>query len=243
MLRLRNRKLTTRGRWDRAIPYEANFWEDWLATKAFDDVAQYDSRLDPAFPLTDPLVTERLDTFSDATVTILDVGAGPLTSLGKTYPGKQLQIVAVDALADEYDRALASANVTPPVRTELCHGERLLERFEPSSFHIAYASNALDHSYDPLLVIRNMLEVVRPGGFVLLVHRRNEAERKGYLGLHQWNFENRCGRFVVWNRSSEQDVTGLLEDEADVQCRDEDGLVVCVIAKRPVSLGPRVSSP
>jgi SAM-dependent methyltransferase len=236
-LGLRNRRLTVRGRWDRAISYEANFWEDWLATKAFGDVEQFDKRLDPAAPLEDPLVTRRLDELADETITILDVGAGPLTSLGKTYPGKRLQIVPVDALAEEYDRLLAAANVTPPLRTLPCHAERLVEMFDASSFHIAYASNALDHSYDPVTAIKNMLRVVRPGGFVLLAHRRNEAESKSYLGLHQWNFENRDGRFVIWNRSGAHDVTDLLEHEADVHCRDEDGSVECVIAKRHVSSG------
>lgn len=230
--RLRARGLTTRERWDRAISYEANFWADWLATRAFGDVGEYRKRLDPAAPVEDELVAGRLRELPDETLSILDVGAGPLTTVGKTYAGKELRITAVDPLATDYDQILAGADVTPPVRTELCHGERLLEKFEPASFDIAFAANALDHSYDPVLVIQNMLEVVRPGGFVVLSHRRNEAESKGYLGLHQWNFEQRDGRLVVWNRDSSHDVNALLESRADVECRDRGSDVECVIRKR-----------
>jgi SAM-dependent methyltransferase len=236
--RLRTRRLTTRERWERAIPYESNFWADWLATKAFDDVAQYERRVDPSAVLDEALITDRFKDLPEGKVTILDVGAGPLTTVGKTYPGRQLQIVAIDPLAEAYDRTLAEAGVTPPVRTEAGEGERLLEAFEPSSFDIAYAANALDHSYDPVLVIRNMLEVVKPGGFVLLTHRQNEAESKGYLGLHQWNFENRHGRFFIWNQTSGNDVAELLGDSADVQCSEHDGYVECVIRKNPSDPGP-----
>lgn len=230
---VRTRKLTTRERWERAISYEAKFWEDWLATKSFQDVEEYEKRLDPASAIEEELITERLEDLPDETISILDVGAGPLTTVGKTFPGKRLQITAVDALAADYDRILSAAGVTPPVRTELCHGERLLEKFAPSSFHIAYAANALDHSYHPVLVIKNMLEVVKPGGFVVLTHRRNEAESKGYLGLHQWNFEQRRGRLFVWNRGGEHDINAILGDQADVHCRDREGYVECVIRKRP----------
>jgi SAM-dependent methyltransferase len=231
--RLRTRKVSTRERWAGAIAGEATFWDDWLATKAFGDVDQYERRLDPAAALEEALIVDRLGHFPQRTISILDVGAGPLTTVAKTFPGKELTIVAVDPLADEYDAILARAGVTPPVRTTLCHGERLLESFEPSSFDIAYAANALDHSYDPFVVIRNMLVVVKAGGFVLLTHKRNEAERKGYLGLHQWNFENRDGRFFIWDRTAEQDVTDSLAGEADVDCAEVDGYVQCVIRKKP----------
>jgi SAM-dependent methyltransferase len=226
------RHLTTRQRCNRAIPYEANFWADWLATQAFGDVEEYRRRIDPSALLEDPLLADQITQLPGKTISILDVGAGPLTNVGKTYPGRDLRITAVDALASDYDRILDTAGVTPPVRTELCHGEQLLERFAPATFDIAFAANALDHSYDPVLVIRNMLQVVKPGGFVVLAHRRNEAESKHYLGLHQWNFEEREGRFVIWNREDVHDVTALLDDEARVDCRDRSSNVECVIRKR-----------
>jgi SAM-dependent methyltransferase len=218
-------------KWEGAVGGEASFWDDWLATQAFGDIAQYERRVDPDAPLEESLIVDRLRDLAGETISILDVGAGPLTTVGKTYPGKKLEIVAVDPLAAEYDEALSKAGVTSPVRTTFCHGERLLESFEPGSFDIAYAANALDHSYDPVGVIRNMLAIVKPGGFVLLTHKPNEAERKGYMGLHQWNFANRGGRFFIWNRENENDMTALLGEDADVDCAEVDGYVQCVIRK------------
>ena len=40
--------------------------------------------------------------------------------------------------------------------------------------HLA-PGNALDHSFDPVLGIERMLQVTRPGGWVLLRHARNEG--------------------------------------------------------------------
>ena len=116
-------------------------------------------------------------------------GAGPLTALGFRYPGKTLTIVPVDPLADEYDRLLRDAGLDPPIRTIRVAGEALLEHFGSRRFDIAYASNALDHSADPFTIISNMVAVVRPGGIVLLRHKRNEGESARYGGLHQWNFD------------------------------------------------------
>jgi hypothetical protein len=140
----------------------------------------------------------------DAEVSILDVGAGPLTSLGKDHPTKRVSITAVDPLAPAYDRMLAEAGVTPPSRTIECRGEEVADRFGADSFSLAYARNSLDHSADPLRAIRAMIEVARY--FVLLEHQRNEAERQRYRGLHMWNFDVSDERFVIWNLRERCDV-------------------------------------
>lgn len=228
---LRTRGLSVRERWSRAIPYESNFWDDWLATKAFGNEAEYRARLDPALPVDDGLLAKRLEELPGPRVKILDVGAGPLTTVGRTHPGKELEITPLDPLAGDYDRILSAAGVTPPVRTRPGVGEELLEVFGPGSFDIAYSANALDHSYDPLLVIGNMVDVVRPGGFVLLRHRRNEAETKDYLGLHQWNFDVQAGRFVIWNRQASHDVAEALAGKAEVSAEEEGGEVRCVLRR------------
>lgn len=228
---LRTRRLSVSERWSRAIPYESTFWEDWLATKAFGDEDDYRARLDPALQISERLLAECLEALSLHEVAILDVGAGPLTTVGRAYRDKEIEITAVDPLAEDYDRILGAAGVAPPVRTKNGEGERLLELFEPESFDIAYAANALDHTYDPLLVIGNMISVVRPGGYVLLRHRRNEAKAKDYLGLHQWNFDLLDGRFVIWNRQSSHDVAKALSGRAHVVAHEEEGEVCCVIRR------------
>jgi SAM-dependent methyltransferase len=195
---------------------EVDFWAAWLAGAPGTEqwTSDRESRLAPDTPIRDPLARAELEQNPAEAVSILDVGAGPLTSLGYRYPGKKVTIVPVDPLADEYDRLLRDAGLDPPIRTLRVAGEALLEQFGPRRFDIAYAANALDHSADPFTIISNMVAVVRPGGAVLLRHKRNEGEQARYGGLHQWNFDVVDGNLVVWNSAAEVDVGAALEGRA-----------------------------
>lgn len=195
---------------------EVDFWADWLvgAPGAEEWTSDRDSRLDPETEIRDPLVRAELDRNPAEQISILDVGAGPLTALGFRHPGKSLTIVAVDPLADEYDRLLRGAELDPPIRTVGVAGEDLLVHFGSDRFDIAYAVNSLDHSADPFTIIFNMVAVVRPGGTVLLRHKRNEGESARYGGLHQWNFDVVDDGLLLWNNAVEMNVGLALEGRA-----------------------------
>ena len=223
--------------WERELGSELSYWKEYIDSGGLEWPDEYAERLDPTAPLREHLITARLADVSSATVSILDVGAGPMTTLGKTYPGKTLAITAVDPLAAGYDRLLEEGALTPPVRTLPCRGEDLLEHFVPESFDVAYARNSLDHGDDPLLIIRNMVRLVRPGGLVVLRHYRTEGETELYSGLHQWNFEIQDGDFLVWSRWARHNVTRMLRGEVELECWYEGGSdhadwVVCVMTKR-----------
>jgi SAM-dependent methyltransferase len=192
---------------------EVNFWAGWLvgAPGTEEWASDRDSRLDPETEIRDPLVRAELERNRAEEVSILDVGAGPVTALGFRYPGKTLTIVPVDPLADEYDRLLREAQLEAPIRTLPVAGEELLEHFGPGRFDVAYATNALDHSADPFTIISNMVAVVRPGGVVLLRHKRNEGESAGYGGLHQWNFDVVDDSLLLWNNAAEVNVGSALK--------------------------------
>ncbi len=192
---------------------EVDFWAAWLAGEAGAEewISDRDSRMSPETPIRDPLVRAELDRHPADEISILDVGAGPVTALGFRYPGKRLTIVAVDPLADDYDRLLRKADLDPPIRTIRVAGEELEEHFGARSFDIAYAVNALDHSADPLAIISNMVAVVRPGGLVLLRHKRNEGESAGYWGMHLWNFDVVDDAFLVSNNAVEVNVGSALK--------------------------------
>lgn len=209
--------------WERGLPTEVGFWSEYIATRGLQWPSEFERRFDPAEPLRESLVLGVLNRIDGETVRILDVGAGPTTSLGTTHPAKHLEITAVDPLGDEYAELLADAEIEPPVRTQQVAGEALTSSFEPASFDIAYARNALDHSIDPARIIREMLAVVRPGGFVLLRHYENEAETMGYEELHQWNFCVEDGRLVVWNERRRIDVAVEFDGEASVYAAVEGG--------------------
>jgi SAM-dependent methyltransferase len=194
-----------------------DFWQAWFEREGGRWADDYRKRLEADAPIDDPLVTARLAKLEQREVSILDVGAGPITKLGTSYPGKAVSVVAVDPLADQYARLLRNHGIDPPVRTIKCHGERLLKRFAPHTFDIAFAVNSVDHSYDPIRIIRNMVAVVKPVGVVLLRHVRNEGERQAYYGPHQWNFDVEEGRLVLWNARGRTNVGDELEPGARVE--------------------------
>jgi SAM-dependent methyltransferase len=195
---------------------EVDFWAGWLVGAPGTEQWTSDrkSRLDPNTQITDPLVRAELERNPAEEISIIDMGAGPITSLGYRYPGKRLTIVPVDPLADEYERLLRDAELDPPIRTIRVAGEALLEHFGARCFDIAYAVNSLDHSADPFTIISNMVAVVRPGGIVLLRHKRNEGESARYGGLHQWNFDVVHDSLIVWNNAVEVNVGSALEGRA-----------------------------
>jgi SAM-dependent methyltransferase len=213
---------------------EVDFWADWLngAPGTEQWASDRESRLIPDTPIRDPLVWEELEQNPAEEISILDVGAGPLTALGYKYPGKTLTIVPVDPLADEYNRLLSDAGLDPPIRTIRVAGEDLVQHFGSGRFDIAYATNALDHSADPVTIISNMVTVVRQGGVVLLRHKRNEGESARYGGLHQWNFDVAGGDLLVWNNAVTVKVGSELAGRAVTTAWLSDGQVVARLAVR-----------
>src|SRR5215210_1824771 len=219
--------------WRKGAPLDLGFWERRLRDP---DVASkwgdFHYRTDPQAPERDPLVRSVLDRIPDESVSVLDVGAGPLTALGKTHRGKAISLTATDPLADDYGRVLLDAGVEPPVPTIPCRGEDLLDRFQPGSFDLAYSKNALDHSVDAVRVIANMVELVKEGRFVVLRHRRREGASENYWGLHQWNFDAADGEFLVWRgRRRKVSMNEVLSGRATVDCALQRGWVVCLITR------------
>src|SRR5215207_4332529 len=202
--------------WEAGKISEVEWWREWLAAKGQTwRPGEYASALDPQQPLQD-YVIECLDAPPGAAVSILDVGAGPLTKLGKRWEGRTVRITAVDPLAAEYRRLLDEFGITPLVQTQPGEVERLADFFPANHFDLVYMQNALDHSYDPLLGIRQMLEVVKPGGYVLLHHFLDEAENASYDGLHQWNFRAEDDHFMLWNCQKRLSLNDALGDVAQV---------------------------
>jgi hypothetical protein len=112
----------------------------------------------------------------------------------------------------------------------MAFAEDLSAFFAPDSFDLVHCINALDHSFDPLRAIHEMLRVARVGGTVVLMHQPNEAEAENYVGLHQWNFDVQDGRFVVWNRERRIDVADAVRAVARVEA-DGSGYIRAVLRK------------
>jgi SAM-dependent methyltransferase len=195
---------------------EIEFWDAYFRTKGLEWPDTYGVRLDPDFPL-QPRPAALLPPRSEAH--ILDVGAGPLTYLGKTREGMRINITAVDPLAHEYDRILHKYQIIPIIRTQKLAAEELTKRFPSNTFDLVFARNCIDHTYDPERAIVQMIDVVKSGGYVLLEHRPNEATAQNYAGLHQWNFFlSANGDFLISSKSKQVNITEKYSKRCTITC-------------------------
>lgn len=216
--------------WKANLDNEQEFWERWFRTQGGEWPEDYRNRLIPDLPLGD-YYRRFIEHLPQARVRILDVGAGPLTLLGKTHPTKRLEIVASDVLAPYYDTLLTKYQISPPVHTIYAEAERLTDVFAPDSFDLVHAQNSIDHTHDPLDAVRQMIAVARPGCYVLLAHYENEAKKEGYRGLHQWDFAVETGDFVIRGRAGACNVSRELAALGTFSARCVDGWVTVEILK------------
>src|SRR6266516_646804 len=95
-----------KGDWAVGLPGELKFWESALKDPGRKwDPGEYRDRTDPDLELQAEL-KRLIPAAPGDKVRILDVGAGPLTRLGKRWSGREVEIVAVDPLAREYETML-----------------------------------------------------------------------------------------------------------------------------------------
>jgi SAM-dependent methyltransferase len=213
--------------WERGLPSELGFWKRYIETRGLDFPEEFSQRVARDAPVDDSVLLEAIDLIGRPDeVRIVDVGAGPLTSVGRRDPrdpARRIEVVAVDPLADAYNELLRDAGVAPPVLTQACRGEDIAARFADAQFDIAYARNSLDHAVDPLAAIGAMLSAVRVGGAVVLHHYRREGETNGYEQLHQWNFDVSDGRLLLYDRRVRHDIGKRFAARARTTARIHDG--------------------
>lgn len=222
------------GKWEDGIKDETRFWDAYLHTRGGKYPSDFAMRLDSHLPL-QPELENAIGNLSDqAVLEILDVGAGPLTYLGKQSPRCRIAITAVDPLAATYDELLASHGIAPLVRTQIGDAERLVEQFGSNRFDLVHARNSIDHSYNPLLAIEQMVEVVRPGGIVFMHHSIYEAKKQRYSGFHQWNLSaSGAEELIVSNLTQRTNVSQHLASVATVTTQIFDSVwMINIIRKR-----------
>lgn len=164
-------------------------------------------------------------------IRVLDVGAGPHTSLGSHAPGFDMEITAVDPLASEYDNMFAELGMKPFIRTIPGTAEALCAQFGERTFDIVYSKNAMDHVVDPLPCILELVKVCKRNGIVYIEGQVNEGEHQGYNQLHQWNFLPCESDLVIWNRKTSISLAKRLDGQAAVRATGTDWYRVLI---RPI---------
>lgn len=183
-------------KWQSGVSSEFSFWSNAFKSKGAHNPKEFADRVSDNYLFQDYLVQYLPD---KKDILILDVGSGPITSLGRILEGKNLKIHAVDPLADMYNSLLKEfdyISLSVP-KTEKVFGEALSHVFDENFFDFIHSRNALDHSFDPERCLDEMFYVLKPGCFIYLEHRVNVAILEKYSGLHQWNFRLLEGDFMI----------------------------------------------
>ena len=177
------------------VAEEFKFWQGFVQTERF----QTQWAGDFPNPELNPVVRSFIE--SKLPARVLDVGSGVVSILRGTVPS--VDLVAVDPLGSLYQCLFdySARGITPPVT---CPGEELSSWFP--SFDVVHMSNALDHTQDPLRVFDELLEVTRPGGYLIIQGFVDEAKHTGKLGFHQWDIglhqlELRIGTVILGKAS------------------------------------------
>lgn len=144
-------------------------------------------------------------------VSVLDVGCGPCSPFGKMINKELINLIGVDPLAEEYKKILLKHAITIPNKLIQGGGEELSSLFEKNTFDMVYSSNALDHSFDPVECIRQMVTVCKDDGFVCFDVMENEAISQAYSGLHQWNFTITNDQIIILNKSKAYLLSDVLQ--------------------------------
>jgi SAM-dependent methyltransferase len=169
-------------------PFDAEiaYWDRELSLQG-DFASLVVARLDPEKMIdTCPALFEKYRAkISRTGAKVLDVGSGPLSLLAHGHYRKLYELDCVDPLADEYRKLLAKYGYRIEYRLVQCPGETLSKVFAENDYDIVWMHNALDHSQNPEIVVREMAKVLRPGGYLCIAGWANEGTAEGFLGLHQ----------------------------------------------------------
>jgi hypothetical protein len=204
-------------KWFGGVNFEVGFWQNYLNTKGAHWPDDYRARLDPNKPF-NSMVEEAIPDTGCREIELLDVGSGPITSLGYVSKKFDIRITATDPLADAYSVLLKEAGVTPPVKTQKCFGENLLQHFGSRRFHVCHSCNALDHSMDPRTILVAMAQLLHPQGLMYVQVHKNEGESAGYSGLHNWNFDrDENNNFILWRSEEKYKINEDLSDFVEGQ--------------------------
>lgn len=221
--------ITPEKRWKWNLFSEVRFWDKFIKKNVLNWDDKYMMRLDPKLPLQNE-ITKLLPDKKE--IKILDVGAGPLTYLGKVHYKSYLKIDAIDPLAEEYNRILNKYQLSPPIRTTKLAAEKLGEKYSENSFDFVYAGNSIDHCYSPENAIVEIIKVVKKNHYILLKHIPYVATKQNWEGLHQWNFSEENGDFLISSKNYKINFSKKYRILCEVKCNyDNDNNLNTLIKK------------
>jgi SAM-dependent methyltransferase len=190
------RKLVPSYRKVRGVAEEKNHWARLFSSKEslFSD-PDFKNRANPD-RLLQPELAKLLESTSGDPL-VLDVGCGPLSTIGIVFQNRRVDLHGADPLADDYQTLLDSIGVPANCKLMDCPGQELVKAYGENKFDLVASVNALDHSESPMEVFKEMVGVCKVGGYIFLSHCENEGIHERYHGMHQWNFRKEGNKLVA----------------------------------------------
>jgi len=224
-----NSFLGIRIKWNIALFFVGlEFHEQNLKTKK-----KFSHYLDPRMPLQKELQELIPQCEKKETIRILDLGAGPISKVGKICKGRKIELIPLDPLADKYCKLLKDNDIQPPVYPIVGYGDKLSKMFSKNTFDLIHMRNSLDHTKNPMVIIFEMLKVLKLNHYIYLNHYINEGENTNYYGLHLWNFLIKNKDFVIQNKNKKisYNVTQKLKKIAIVNTKPINNRLIVTIKK------------
>lgn len=174
----------------------------------------------------------------------IDIGSGPFSSSGDKTDKTKLHFTAVDPLAYSYKALKRKYNITAGINPDYCMVERLTEKFKENTFDIVYMKNALDHAFNPLLGIIQMMAICKKNGKIILQHRMNVAEKENFHGFHQWNLCVENSDFIIWRQNYKYNISKMLNQYAEIiiENAQEDWISIVLIKKKDIEINTELQN-
>jgi len=113
-------------------------------------------------------------------VKIADIGSGPFSKIGQFLDGVKVEVYASDH--QDFKDFWEKYNAIP--FTEIAYQDMEKLTYPDNFFDIIHSSNALDHTKNALVAVKEMIRVCKPGGWVYIECYLDQLST-GYL--HHWN--------------------------------------------------------
>ena len=212
------------GQWIRSFDTEIEFWKHQFVL-----ISQHKRELIDV--KNTPFVLEKYLP-NQKKIEFLDVGSGPFSRCGGRSKDHELHMTYVDPLGNVYEKLKSIYKVSNGIFVKRGFVELLDKIFGHNSFDVVHMSNALDHCFDPIFGLIQLISVCKIGGKVILRHNENEALNEQYSGLHQWNITIENDQFIVWNEQKKIVLNEILSDYVDFklsknEVEDYGGWIYC----------------
>jgi len=192
---------------ERNVASEIYSYQSLFFIKLKDPVAFLEScrRNDSVFPKGIRGVVYKLrdEVFKVNSLLTLEIGSGPNSNLSYWVDKGLLKVIAIDPLADIYEKIMKKLNYDYPIAPIKLTGESLLKKFKEETFHIVFTQNSLDHTENPIICFKNAYVSLKKGGLIFVCSNMKEGTRTSWSGMHKFDIYVEDNNLLLANKKGE----------------------------------------